>query len=66
MPRKSTTFLRRDYYDRPKVIPDGMRNMAMVGQFVVIPFEMSVSMDYCVRHADNRSSHGIRLKFQRV
>ncbi|CAP79244.1 Pc08g00060, partial [Penicillium rubens Wisconsin 54-1255] len=31
MPRKSTTFLRRDYYDRPKVIPDGMRNMAMVG-----------------------------------
>jgi oleate hydratase len=57
MPRKSAPLLRRDYYDRPKVNPDGLKNMALVGQFVDIPDEMSVSMGYCVRGAQMAINH---------
>ncbi|KAF3021814.1 hypothetical protein E8E15_008265 [Penicillium rubens] len=40
MPRKSAPLLRRDGPDRPLVVPDGMRNMAMIGHFVEIPNEV--------------------------
>lgn len=57
MPRKSAPLLRRDGCDRPLVVPDGMRNMAMIGHFVEIPNEMPVSMDYCVRGAQMAINH---------
>ncbi|KAI2708954.1 hypothetical protein CBS147318_9246 [Penicillium roqueforti] len=59
MPRKSAPLLRRDYYDRPAVIPDGMKNMAMIGQFVDIPDEMSVSMGYCAQDTLSENIAGI-------
>ncbi|KAJ6185420.1 hypothetical protein N7519_006721 [Penicillium mononematosum] len=57
MPRKSAPLLRRDGCDRPLVVPDGMRNMAMIGHFVEIPNEIPVSMDYCVRGAQMAINH---------
>lgn len=57
MPRKSAPLLRRDGSDRPLVVPDGMRNMAMIGHFVEIPNEVPVSMDYCVRGAQMAINH---------
>ncbi|KAI9928443.1 hypothetical protein MW887_002488 [Aspergillus wentii] len=50
MPRMAATFLPRDTTDRPKVIPEHMMNMALIGRFVNIPDE-TVTMDYTVRGA---------------
>jgi oleate hydratase len=57
MPRKSAPLLRRDGCDRPLVVPDGMRNTAVIGHFVEIPNEIPVSMDYCVRGAQMAINH---------
>ncbi|RHZ63630.1 oleate hydratase [Aspergillus thermomutatus] len=50
MPRMTATLLPRSDGDRPQVVPPGMTNMALIGQFVDIPEEM-VTMDYMVRGA---------------
>lgn len=50
MPRMAVTFLPRNTTDRPKVNPEHMMNLALIGQFVNIPDE-TVTMDYTVRGA---------------
>ncbi|EAW17797.1 oleate hydratase [Aspergillus fischeri NRRL 181] len=50
MPRLTSVLLPRSNGDRPRVVPPGMTNMALIGQFVDIPEEM-VTMDYMVRGA---------------
>ena len=51
MPRRTASLLPRACGDRPNVIPEGMTNLAVIGQFVEIPDETNVSMDYGVRGA---------------
>ena len=51
MPRMTATLLPRTYSDRPTVIPENMTNLAVIGQFVEVPDESTVSMDYSVRGA---------------
>jgi oleate hydratase len=50
MPRMTATLLPRSSGDRPQVVPPGMTNMALIGQFVDIPQE-KVTMDYMVQGA---------------
>jgi oleate hydratase len=50
MPRWTSILLPRSNGDRPQVVPQGMTNMALIGQFVDIP-EEAVTMDYMVRGA---------------
>jgi oleate hydratase len=50
MPRMTAALLPRSHSDRPKVVPQGMTNMALIGQFVDIPREI-VTTDYMVRGA---------------
>lgn len=51
MPRRTASLLPRACGDRPNVIPEGMTNLAVIGQFVEIPDETNVSLDYGVRGA---------------
>ncbi|RHZ55484.1 hypothetical protein CDV55_104871 [Aspergillus turcosus] len=48
MPRGTTTLLSRSIEDRPQVVPPGMTNMGLIGQFVEIPEEMT-TIDYFAR-----------------
>lgn len=50
-PRGAATTLPRTPADRPSVIPEGMRNMAVIGPFVDIADEVVVTTDYSVRGA---------------
>ncbi|KAE8395992.1 67 kDa myosin-cross-reactive antigen family protein [Aspergillus alliaceus] len=51
VPRMTATLLPRNCGDRPHVIPEGMENIALIGQFVDIPNDSVVTMDYVVRGA---------------
>ncbi|KAJ5700218.1 hypothetical protein N7536_003231 [Penicillium majusculum] len=51
MPRRTASLLPRACGDRPNVIPEEMTNLAVIGQFVEIPDETNVSLDYGVRGA---------------
>ncbi|KAL2840769.1 streptococcal 67 kDa myosin-cross-reactive antigen like family-domain-containing protein [Aspergillus pseudoustus] len=57
-PRAAATLLPRDVEDRPRVIPKGMRNMAVIGPFVEIADEVVVTTDYSVRGAQ-MAVHGL-------
>ncbi|OJJ36348.1 hypothetical protein ASPWEDRAFT_49873 [Aspergillus wentii DTO 134E9] len=48
MPRRTTSLLPRIRGDRPKVIPENMANLAVIGQFAEIPDWTTASMDYGV------------------
>ncbi|KAF7155548.1 hypothetical protein CNMCM6106_004694 [Aspergillus hiratsukae] len=48
MPRGTATLLPRSNGDRPQVVPPGMTNMGLIGQFVEIPEQM-ITMDYFAR-----------------
>lgn len=50
-PRMTAALLSGTYGDRPRVIPDGTENLALVGQFVDIEDEAVLMMDYSVRSA---------------
>ncbi|PYI04552.1 67 kDa myosin-cross-reactive antigen family protein [Aspergillus sclerotiicarbonarius CBS 121057] len=50
-PRMAATLLPRTDGDRPRVIPPGIDNLGLIGQFVEIPSEVAVTMDYGVRGA---------------
>ncbi|KAJ5748306.1 myosin-cross-reactive antigen family protein [Penicillium nucicola] len=50
-PRMAAPFLPREDGDRPPVIPEGMTNVALIGQFVDIPDQIVGTMDYYVRGA---------------
>jgi oleate hydratase len=64
MPRRTASLLPRFRGDRPTVILDGMTNLAVIGQFVEIPDETTVSMDYGVRGAQLAVSHLMDLHKQ--
>lgn len=51
MPYVDAPFQPREMTDRPKVIPDGSTNFAMVSQFVEIPDDMVFTEEYTVRAA---------------
>ncbi|KAF9888617.1 hypothetical protein FE257_008549 [Aspergillus nanangensis] len=51
VPRATATLLPRTCGDRPPVIPKGLENLALIGQFVDIPDEPVVAMEYAVRGA---------------
>lgn len=51
VPRMTATLLPRTSDDRPQVIPEGMTNLALIGQFVDIDDEVVVTTDYGVRGA---------------
>ncbi|GLA12294.1 hypothetical protein AnigIFM63309_011002 [Aspergillus niger] len=51
VPRAAATLLVRLRSDRPPVIPPGIDNLGLIGQFVDIPGEVAVTMDYGVRSA---------------
>ncbi|KAJ6000965.1 oleate hydratase, partial [Penicillium waksmanii] len=48
MPRLAAPLLTRASGDRPKVIPEKITNLAVVGQFVEIPDETCATVDYSV------------------
>ncbi|KAJ6000927.1 hypothetical protein N7481_001336 [Penicillium waksmanii] len=64
MPRRTASLLPRIRGDRPRVILDEMTNLAAIGQFVEIPDETAVSMDYGVRGAQLAVSHLMGLPKQ--
>ncbi|KAL2817687.1 streptococcal 67 kDa myosin-cross-reactive antigen like family-domain-containing protein [Aspergillus cavernicola] len=66
-PRAAATFLPRDPEDRPRVIPPGMANMAVIGPFVEIEDEVVVTMDYSVRGAQMavRELMGVRKEVKK-
>jgi oleate hydratase len=51
MPYITSQFLTREYEDRPKVIPEGSTNLALLGQFVEIPEDTVFTVEYSVRGA---------------
>lgn len=64
MPRRTASLLPRACGDRPNLIPEGMTNLALIGQFVEIPDETNVSMDYDVRGAQLAVSQLMGLREQ--
>jgi oleate hydratase len=51
MPRMTVSLLPRVYGDRPNVMPQGVTNLAVIGRFVEMPEETTVSIDYGVQAA---------------
>ncbi|KPM42981.1 hypothetical protein AK830_g3498 [Neonectria ditissima] len=51
MPLIGSPFLTRKKGDRPKVVPDGSKNLGLMGQFVEIEREVTFTMEYSVRSA---------------
>ncbi len=51
MPYIDSQFQPRKMSDRPKVVPDGSTNFAMISQFVEIPEDMVFTEEYSVRAA---------------
>ncbi|GKZ29842.1 hypothetical protein AbraIFM66950_006703 [Aspergillus brasiliensis] len=57
VPRAAATLLARLRGDRPQVNPPGIDNLGLIGQFVDIPGEVAVTMDYGVRSAQMAVRH---------
>lgn len=57
VPRMTAALLPRTSRDRPRVVPDGMENLALVGQFVEIENEPVLTMDYSLRSAQIAVHH---------
>ena len=51
MPYIDAQFQPRAMSDRPKVVPDGSTNLAMISQFVEIPEDMVFTEEYSIRAA---------------
>ncbi|KAF7712111.1 Myosin-cross-reactive antigen family protein [Penicillium ucsense] len=64
MPLATAQYLTRDEDDRPKVIPDNVQNMALIGQFVEIPDDTVFSMEYSIRGAQTAVYHLMGLERQ--
>lgn len=56
MPRMSSPLLVRSMTDRPEVIPPNTSHLALVGQFVEIPWYSCVDMSYGIRTAQIATS----------
>jgi oleate hydratase len=51
MPYITSQFMPRSPGDRPKVVPDGVTNLAFVGQYAEIPEDVVFTVEYSVRTA---------------
>ncbi|WP_315836212.1 oleate hydratase [Bradyrhizobium prioriisuperbiae] len=51
MPYITSQFMPRTGKDRPKVIPDGSKNLAFIGQYCEIPDDVVFTVEYSVRSA---------------
>jgi oleate hydratase len=51
MPFITSQFMPRRPGDRPKVIPDGAANFALIGQFCEMPDDVAFTVEYSVRSA---------------
>lgn len=51
MPYASALFSRRLPEDRPKVVPDGSRNFAFLGQFTSLPEDVVFTVEYSIHGA---------------
>lgn len=51
MPLIGSPFLTREKGDRPEVIPEGSKNLGLMGQFVEIERDVTFTMEYSVRSA---------------
>ncbi len=51
MPYITSMFMPRQAGDRPKPVPEGCRNLALVSQFVEIPEDVVFTVEYSVRAA---------------
>ncbi|KAJ8096489.1 oleate hydratase [Lipomyces tetrasporus] len=61
-PRVRSPLLVRSHDDRPLVIPHHTTNIAFLGQFVEIPDEPTLSMEYSVQGAQFAVNHLLGLK----
>jgi len=55
MPYITSQFQRRNGGDRPRVVPNGAKNYALLGQYVEIPEDVVFTVEYSVRAA----MHGV-------
>ena len=51
LPHAGSVWMRRRRENRPKVVPDGAKNFAFLGQFCEIPEDTMFTMEYSVRSA---------------
>ncbi|WP_439496043.1 oleate hydratase [Bosea sp. (in: a-proteobacteria)] len=51
MPYITSQFMPRTGKDRPKVIPEGSRNLAFIGQYCEVPDDVVFTVEYSVRSA---------------
>jgi oleate hydratase len=51
MPFITSQFLPRDMGDRPNVIPERSRNLALVGQYCELPDDVVFTVEYSIRSA---------------
>ena len=51
MPYITSQFMPRTTTDRPKVIPEGAKNLAFIGQFAELPDDVVFTVEYSVRTA---------------
>lgn len=51
MPYITSQFMPRRSGDRPKVVPEGAQNFAVIGQFCELPFDTVFTVEYSVRSA---------------
>jgi oleate hydratase len=61
-PQATSPMLTRSHNDRPTVIPPLTTNIAFLGQFVELPDEPTLSVEYSVRGAQVSVNHLMRLK----
>ncbi|MFW6376329.1 MAG: oleate hydratase, partial [Thermoplasmatota archaeon] len=51
MPFITAHFMPRSEGDRPKVVPDNSNNLAFLGQYTEIPYDVVFTVEYSIRSA---------------
>ncbi|KAJ6103907.1 hypothetical protein N7486_004129 [Penicillium sp. IBT 16267x] len=57
MPLGTSMLLSRTHQDRPRVVPHGTTNLALIGQFVEIPDDTTHGIEYSIRGAQMAVCH---------
>jgi oleate hydratase len=60
LPHVGSVWWKRRQADRPKVIPDGARNFAFIGQFCEMPDDTMFTMEYSIRSAREAVSRSFK------
>ena len=60
LPHVGSVWQKRRQADRPKVIPDGARNFAFIGQFCEMPDDTMFTMEYSIRSAREAVSRSFK------